>query len=393
MERLSQSPVDAAFVQNPYRFYARALHLGDLAFWEDYGMPVAFSHRAVSAILGDRRFGRPAPGPAEMAGRSHLSDFYRIEANSMLEAEPPRHTRLRKAVSQAFTPGRVQALSLAASGIADEFVGRIPSEGSHDIIAELAQPFPVAVMTRLLGVDRDLAPQLLDWSRAMVAFHQARRDRTIEDSANTAAKEFADFIGTELRERRRQPRDDLLSALARATADVTMNEDEAIATAVLLMNAGQEATAHLLGNAIHVLLANNIPREALLPSAIGATIDEILRFVPPLHLITRHAYEDVEVFGQSIARGTRIGLCLAAADRDPAVWEVPDTFDPTRPPHTHLSFGGGIHYCIGAALARLELQIALPVLFARCKTLRLAGASRIADTYHFHGFERLMVSC
>jgi len=169
------------------------------------------------------------------------------------------------------------------------------------------------------------------------------------------------------------------------------SRDELIATCILLLNAGHEATVHSLGNGVKTLLESGTSPDALSPDTIDMTVEEILRFDPPLHIFTRYAYEDVEVFGHQFARGDQVALMLGAANRDPDVWTDPDKFDPTRSIQANTSFGGGLHFCVGAPLARLEMRIALPVLFDRCPGLRLAESPEFANTYHFHGLTRLLV--
>ncbi len=250
------------------------------------------------------------------------------------------------------------------------------------------------MIARLLGVPVSMSDQLLGWSNAMVAMYQARRTDEIERAANTAAADFAAFIGDYIDLRRKRPGKGLITALIAAEEDgQTLSRDELIATCILLLNAGHEATVHTIGNSVCTILQSGMDRDALRPAFIEATVEELLRFDPPLHLFTRYIYEDVELFGQTFQRGDRIGCLLASANRDPAVWPDADIFDPTRPANPHLSLGAGTHFCVGAPLARLELQIVLPLLFARCPDLTLAEQPRYANLYHFHGLERLMVEC
>ena len=167
-----------------------------------------------------------------------------------------------------------------------------------------------------------------------------------------------------------------------------LTTDELISTCILLLNAGHEATVHTIGNGVKALLESGT-QAALAPDAIDGTVEEILRFDPPLHLFTRYAYEPVEVMGHLIPPGTQVGCLLAAAGRDPDTYTDPHRFDPTRPAKPHLAFGAGLHFCVGAPLARLELQVALPILFARLPGLTLAEPPEYRDIYHFHGLSRL----
>ncbi|MBI1418436.1 MAG: cytochrome P450 [Limimaricola sp.] len=387
MLTLSQSPTDPAFVQDPYPFYDRARAGGDLFFWDDYGMPCATSHRAVSALLRDRRLGREAPPDIVPAIPPHLAPFYAVEAHSMLELEPPRHTRLRALVLRAFTSRRIVALGPEITRLAHDLIDRFPQGGPFDLLDAFARPLPVIIICRLLGVPEDRADDLLAWSNAMVGMYQARRTRAEEEAAVAATQAFTAFITGYIAEKRRAPGDDLITQLIAAEeAGEKLTTDELITTCILLLNAGHEATVHTLGNGVATLL-----REGF--TAIDeAVVEEVIRHDPPLHMFTRWVYEDVTLFGHDFKRGDQVACLLAAANRDPAAYPDPARFDPARKGPQNTSFGGGIHFCVGAPLARLEITLALQALFARCPDLQLAEAPRYANVYHFHGLERLMVT-
>lgn len=391
MQTLAQSPTDPAFVQDPYPFYDRARAAGPIFHWAEYGMPAAVSHAAVNAILRDRRMGRADPNPAPVP--DHLVPFYAIEAHSMLELEPPRHTRLRGLVLRAFTQRRIAALAPEIAALSHTLIDGLPGEGAFDLLPGFASRLPVIIIARLLGVPEAMADALLGWSHAMVGMYQAGRSRADEDRAAAAAAEFADFLRAHIEARRSRPADDLLTHLIAAEEDgARLSPDEMIATCILLLNAGHEATVHTLGNGIKAMIEARIPPAALAPDRIERTVEEVLRFDAPLHLFTRFVYEDVEVMGHVLPAGSRVACLLGAANRDPRAFDAPHRFDPDRAGPAHVSFGAGLHFCIGAPLARLELQVALPVLWSRLPGLRLADRPRYADIYHFHGLERLMVS-
>ncbi|MFN3952862.1 MAG: cytochrome P450 [Pararhodobacter sp.] len=391
MHRIRQSPTDPAFVQNPYPFYDRARALGSIVFWEDYGMPCALSHAAVNAIMRDRRFGREIPPERRQPIAEHTAPFYAIEAHSMLELEPPRHTRLRGLVLRAFTSRRIAALEPEIAALAHELIDRFPA-GRFDLLAHFAQVIPVVVIARLLGVPEGMKDQLLDWSHAMVSMYHAGRTRATEERAGRASAEFADFMRAYVDERRARPGDDLITHLIAAEEEgEKLSTDELITTCILLLNAGHEATVHGIGNGVKTLLEAGGPQDWLAPGQVAATVEELLRYDPPLHMFTRHAYETVEVLGQVFQPGDEVACLLAAAARDAQVWAEPHRFDPRRPAKPHLAFGVGLHFCVGAPLARLEMAAALPILFERCPGLRLAAPPRYSDSYHFHGLDALMV--
>jgi len=385
MQRLSQPLSDPDFVQNPYPFYDRARAAGDLVFWEEFDGICAVSHVAVSTLLKDRRFGREVPQEFRPHIPKHLAPFYDVEAHSMLEANPPRHTRLRGLVMRAFTSRRIAALGPEIEQLCHQLIDAFP-KGEFDLLEAYARTIPVVIIARLLGVPEDRADDLLRWSNAMVAMYTAGRTRQIEDQAVTATEEFVAFLRGYVDAKRASPADDLLSHLISAEQDgATLSTDELISTCILLLNAGHEATVHTLGNAVKTLLERDIRQ------ADTATVEEALRFDPPLHMFQRWATEDVELFGQSFKRGDEVKCLLGAANRDPLAYPDPNTFTPIRNGPVNVAFGGGIHFCVGAPLARLELQIALQILFDRCPTLTIAAPPRYADVYHFHGLEQLMV--
>jgi len=387
MEPLCQSPTEPGFVQDPYPFYARARAAGPLVFWTDYDMPVATTHEAVNMLLRDRRFGREPVAPREVP--DHLAPFYAVEAHSMLELEPPRHTRLRSLVLRAFTTRRIKALAPEIQALTHQLIDAFPEDG-FDLLDAFCRPIPVIVIARLLGVPETMAPELLRWSNAMVMMYQAGRSRAQEDTAVGATIEFVAFMRDYIDRRRSEPRDDLISALIAAEeAGDRLSTDEMITTCILLLNAGHEATVHTLGNGVKLCLETG-ERPTADPAPL---IEEILRYDPPLHMFTRTAYEDITLFGHDFKRGDQVGLLLASANRDAAAYPDPDRFDPTRPTKpANTAFGAGLHFCIGAPLARLELQLALPILFSVHPDLKLTEAPRYADIYHFHGLDRLMVA-
>lgn len=389
MKRLSQSPTDPEFIQTPYAFYDRARAEGDLFFWTDYDLPMAVSFRAVNALLRDRRFGREPVKPRQFP--QHLAPFYAVEAHSMLELEAPRHTRLRKLVLRAFTSRRIASLGPEIDALSHNLIDAFP-EGQFDLLPAFATRIPVIIICRLLGVPEERADDLLRWSNAMVSMYQARRTRAIEDAAVSATEEFVTFMRSYVEERRTDPRNDLITELIQAEEEgEKLSTDELITTCILLLNAGHEATVHAMAIAVKTLLEQRTPSRALSPDAIDATIEETLRFDPPLHMFTRHVYEDTTLYGHDFKRGDEIGLLLGAANRDPDMWDAPHDFDPTRPIKQNTAFGAGAHFCIGAPLARLELKHALPILFERCPNLTIAAPPKYGNVYHFHGLEALMV--
>ncbi|WP_308860984.1 cytochrome P450 [Oceanibium sediminis] len=385
---LHQSPRDPEFVQSPYGFYARARAAGPLVYWEDYAMPCATSHTLVSSLLRDRRFGREVPEHKRPAVPEHLKPFYAIEEHSLLEQEPPSHTRLRRLVLRAFTSRRIMGLRPEIEALCHQLIDRFDGP-EVDLIPTFAEALPVIVIARLIGVPEERAPDLLRWSHDMVAMYQARRDHGVELAAGQAAADFTAYLQELIAERRKAPADDLLSELI-AARDGTeqLSDAEMIATTVLLLNAGHEATVHTIGNGVRLLLQSGVSADGLDPDLLT---EEILRIDPPLHMFTRYATEDVEVEGHLFRTGDEVALLLASANHDESAFDAPERFNPGRLRNPHVSFGAGVHFCVGAPLARAEAQLALPILFRRHPKLALAGPALFADRYHFHGLESLPV--
>jgi len=392
MIHLSQSPRDDAFVQNPYPFYAEARRQAGAVFhWQDYGFACLLNYNDVAAVLRDRRFGREIPAERQMTPPAHQAPFWAVEEHSMLQLEPPRHTRLRNLVLRAFTSRRVASLEPEIAALSHELIDALPGK-PFDLIPDFAEKLPVIVIARLLGVPEDRADYLLRWSHAMVMMYQAGHCHADELAAAAAAGAFSEFLTDYINHRRARPADDLITHLIAAEEDgEKLTTPELISTCILLLNAGHEATVHTIGNGVKALLESDAPHSVLAPAAIDTTVEEIARFDPPLHLFTRFCYEPVTVAGHLFQPGDEVGLLLAAANRDPARWQTPDTFDPTRPIQTNTSFGAGVHFCIGAPLARLELRIALPILFSRLPGLHIAEQPAFAPIYHFHGLKSLML--
>lgn len=386
-------PVDPEFYNDPYPAYHAIRAETPVFTWEQYGHWCFARHEDVNALLRDRRFGRQI---LHVASREelgwpetpqHLKPFYDLESHSLLELEPPVHTRLRGLVNRSFLSRQVERLRPQITSLSNGLIDRFEGRGEAELLSEFATPIPVIIICGLLGVPADMAQQLLAWSHEMVSMYMARRDRAVEDRAVKATLEFSAFMRDYIGRRRKESGQDLLSELIRAEEQGSkLSEDELVTTAILLLNAGHEATVHALGNSIKCLLEQDIRH------GIGeGHVEECLRYDAPLHLFTRYALEDLEYAEIRMRKGETVGLMLGAANRDPTRFPEPDRFIPERDPNPQVSFGAGIHFCIGAPLARLEMQIALPLLFQRLPDLALAEAPKYRNAYHFRGLESLRV--
>ncbi len=381
-------------MQNPYRFYETARANGEqLFYWEEFGLPCTVSYAANWAILKDRRFGRETPKGCEPDKPAHQAGFWAVEDHSLLELEPPRHTRLRGLVLRAFTSRRIAGLAPEIAALCHQLIDAMPGE-DFDLLPHFAQKLPVIIIARLLGIPENRADDLLAWSHDMVGMYQAGRSHEMELSAARAASEFSDFMRDYIDYRRQRPADDLITHLIAAEEDgQKLSASELISTCILLLNAGHEATVHSIGNGVAAMLQTGLNRDWLTAGNIDKTIEEIIRYDPPVHMFQRWAYEDIEVGSQTVRKGEKVACILAGANRDPSRWGDAETFDPTRPIQTNVGFGAGVHFCIGAPLARLEMRTALPILFDRLPGLKLTEQPRYGQTYHFHGLEALQVRC
>jgi unspecific monooxygenase len=394
-------PRDPAFFQNPYAFYD-ALHASNPAFyWEEYGHWCFAGFKDVSALLRDKRFGRQILHVAtrEELGlpepKAHTAHFDLTEKYSLLTLEPPAHTRLRTLVNRAFVSRHVEQLRPRIVRLANEMIDGFEGQDSVDLIKAFAAPIPAIVIAEMLGLPAEMAPQLLNWSNRMVAMYMFGVSHETELDANQASQDFMDFVGDAIKERRRQPREDLLSHMLTSDRDGdVLSDDEVMSTAILLLNAGHEATVHTTGNGVKSILESGIDPVTLFatPEQTEATVEECLRFDAPLHMFTRYALSDLDYEGLHLRKGDVIGLMLGAANRDPQRFTNANSFDPFRTDGANVSFGAGIHFCIGAPLARIELQVAFSELFKRLPKLRIAEAPRYNNVYHFHGLEKLVVS-
>ncbi len=384
-------PSDPAFIHDPYPAFAELRARGEVHHVAALGLTVAVSHRACSALLRDRRLGRlwEDAQPAERFGGFNL-----MHRNSLLEREPPSHARLRRLVAGAFGRGHTERLrpwiKELADRLVDELAGRIAVERRGELIETVAAPLPVEVIAELLDVPAGLRPELRPWSNAIVKMYEYGLD----DAGRRAAEEAAAAFVSSLRElaarRRRQPGDDLVSDLL--TAGLT--EDELVGTAALLLMAGHEATVNAVGNGTLALLRHPGEWERLSSGSVPlvAAVEELIRFDSPLQLFERAATTDLELGGRPIAAGEKVAALLGAAARDPAVFAEPDRLDLARQPNPHLGFGAGIHYCLGAPLARVEVAAVLDALRTRLPHLALAGQPVRRPEFVIRGLRELWVT-
>lgn len=390
---------DPAFVADPYPVLAQARGLAPIVWHEGLGMWVTTTHAAANDVLRDRRLGRIFR-PRAASDDDPWTVFDWLHADSILDSEPPKHTRLRRLVAGAFNRGHIERLRPRVEEIADELLtgaaARIES-GRFDVIEAYAEPLPVLVICELLGVPASDWKRLRDWSQAIVRMYEVAPSVEAQQEAQRACGEFASYVEALAAERVERPGDDLLTALVeeRDGGD-RLSRRELVATVVLLLNAGHEASVNGFGNGLASLLADPAQLEVVLGSldddaAVARLVEEMLRHDSPLHLFERTATTDVELQGVTIREGQKVAALLGAANRDPAVFADPDRFDAAREPNAHLAFGAGIHFCLGAPLARMELQISVRALLRRLGAVRVVE-SRRRPTFVLRGYEKLVLA-
>ena len=335
---------------------------------------------------------------AAPADRESLPPFQRLDAYSFFDQEPPNHTRLRGLVAQVFTPRRVEALRPQVESDAGDLLAAALRRGRFDLVEDYAAPLPVAVIADLLGIPPADRGRLRPWSAAIVAMYELRHTPAQEQAAGQAAGEFWDYLDWLANARRREPQDDLISALAAAMDAETgarLSQEELIAACILLLNAGHEATVNAFGNGMLALFQDWRARERLAadasPTNLRRAVEEMLRYNTPLQLFRRWVYADCDYAGQRLQAGQQVALFLGSANRDPERFERPDEFDITRSDNPHLAFGAGIHYCLGAPLARLELEIALGALLRLAPKLRLDGDPVRKPSFVIRGYQSIPV--
>jgi cytochrome P450 len=384
-------PRDPEFLADPYAEFARLREQGEVHRHDELGLAIAVSHSAASAVLRHRGLGRiwSDAQPAEQ-----FVSFNLLHRNSLLENEPPVHTRLRSSISAAFTRGHVERLrptvDKLARNLVDGLVARIAEDGEADLLDHIAQPLPVAVIAELLDIAEADRSRLVPWSNTIVKMYEYGLPEERRHAAEIAATEFSDYLREIAASRREQPGEDLVSDLLRAE----LTEDEVVATAVLLLMAGHEATVNVIGNGVWALLRHPSQWQRLLedPALVDAAADEMIRYDAPLQMFERTATEDVEIAGFRVAKGEKIAALLGAAARDPQVFTEPDRFDVGRTPNPHLGFGAGIHYCIGAPLARIEIAAAVRALVEKTPNLRTIRKPERKPEFAIRGLRNFPVS-
>lgn len=358
---------------DPYPLYHQ-LRSSDPVHWDpSLGSWVLTRYADVASALQDARLSAQR---VAWTGEPH-EPLSRALSKQMLFLDPPDHTRLRRLVHKSFTPRMVESMRPRIEQRVNELLDAAQNAGRMDVIHDLASPLPITVIAEMLGVPVEERRQLKNWSNdfaALIGTLSLTEDRVLQARQSTMM--MTDYLSEVVRERRQSPRDDLLSALIAAEEQGdALSAEELVLNSVLLLVAGHETTTNLIGNGLLALLRHPEERRRLLeePALIGSAVEELLRYDSPVQFTDRIARESLEIGGQRIEPGQTVTMVLAAANRDPAQFPEPDRLDLGRRENRHVAFGHGIHFCLGAALARLEGQIGIQTLLSRFPGLRLGS--------------------
>lgn len=373
------APNDPAFLEDPYPFYEMGRQLSPL-YLAGPNMWLIFGYEHISAILKDSTGWssdtrqRPLPTPAELAALIEQNggslDDYQM---SMLGEDPPRHTRLRSLVSQAFTPRMIEQLKPRIRQVADELLDPVIPTGRMDLVETLSYPLPVIMISEILGIPAEDREMFKEWSDEVVADLGVGIEGETQSNVRPETIEAMRAYFERMAEiRRKDPKDDLLSRLLEAETDgEKLSFGELLQMLILLLVAGNETTTNLISNAVIEFMEHPDQLQRVLdaPEMLPTAIEEVLRYHSPVQATVRRATRPAQIGGKTIEEDQVAVVWLAAANRDPAIFPDPGVFDVGRTPNRHLSFGMGIHFCLGAPLARLEARIALETLLARARDI------------------------
>lgn len=397
------NPLSPEFQANPYPYYEMLRGYAPVLFWEPWGLWFLSRYDDNVAALKDARLGREILKvltreelgfPAEPDER--VRPLVEMQREWMLLKDPPDHTRLRTLVHKAFTPRMVERLRERTQAITDALIDRALADGGVDLIRGFALPLPVTVIAEMLGIPASDHATFQGWSRNLAGTLELTESQDVYERGAAATVEFSAYIRQLIAERRKTPSEDLISALVAAEAEGDqLSEDEMVAMCILLLVAGHETTVNLIGNGMLALLRQPEQWAKLKadPALVRSAVEEVLRYDSPVQMTARWVMEDMEFAGQTMRKGQQVATLLGAANRDPSRFPNPGELDITREPNPHIAFGNGIHFCLGAPLARMEGQIAIATLARRLPNLQLASDNPpYRETYVLRGLAALPVT-
>jgi len=387
---------DPAFVADPYAGLKELRSFSKPVWHEGLGIFLAACHTDANDVFRNKSLGRIF---VDKQPEFEWDTFNWLHSDSILDSEPPKHTRLRGLVAKAFNRNKIESMRPAIERITTELLDaidiKIKSGQSFDLIADYAEPLPVKIIADLLGFPTSDEHLLRPWSQAIVKMYEVNPSEQYQIEAKKAASEFAEYVRGLAELRKKNPGSDLITDLAIVEENgEKLNMQELIATCILLLNAGHEASVNAFGNGMVELLRRPDQMALLRQNPRGHTdtaVEEFMRFDAPLQLFERTATKDTELGGVEIAAGQKIAALIGSANRDEGIFERADEMDVTRDPNPHIGFGAGIHFCLGAPLARLEMSVSLPALWEKYPNMSLAKEPVRRPTFVLRGYESVAI--
>ena len=385
------------FVADPYEQLKELREFGKPVWHEGMQIFLAARHSDANDVFRNKSLGRIF---TDKSPEFEWETFNWLHSDSILDSEPPKHTRLRSLVAKAFNRNKIEGMRPAVERITQQLLDaideKVKSGESFDLIADYAEPLPVKIIADLLGFPESEEHLLRPWSQSIVKMYEVNPSEQYQVEAKKAAGEFAEYVRNLAEHRKTNPGQDLITDLAMVEENgEKLNSHELVATCVLLLNAGHEASVNAFGNGMVAALERPDQAELLRKNSRAITetaLEEFMRFDAPLHLFERTATIDTELGGVKIEKGQKIAALIGSANRDSAVFERADEMDLTRDPNPHIGFGAGIHFCLGAPLARLEMSVSLPALWEKYPNMQLDGNPVRRPTFVLRGYESVSIS-
>jgi len=385
------------FVADPYEQLKELREFGKPVWHEGMQIFLAARHSDANDVFRNKSLGRIF---TDKSPAFEWETFNWLHSDSILDSEPPKHTRLRSLVAKAFNRNKIEGMRPAVERITQQLLDaideKVKSGESFDLIADYAEPLPVKIIADLLGFPESEEHLLRPWSQSIVKMYEVNPSEQYQIEAKKAAGEFAEYVRNLAEHRKTNPGQDLITDLAMVEENgEKLNSHELVATCVLLLNAGHEASVNAFGNGMVAALERPDQAELLRKNSRAITdtaLEEFMRFDAPLHLFERTATVDTELGGVKIEKGQKIAALIGSANRDSAVFERADEMDLTRDPNPHIGFGAGIHFCLGAPLARLEMSVSLPALWEKYPNMQLDGNPVRRPTFVLRGYESVSIS-
>ena len=385
------------FVADPYEQLKALREIGKPVWHEGMQIFLAARHSDANDVFRNKSLGRIF---TDKSPEFEWETFNWLHSDSILDSEPPKHTRLRSLVAKAFNRNKIEGMRPAVERITQQLLDaideKVKSGENFDLIADYAEPLPVKIIADLLGFPESEEHLLRPWSQSIVKMYEVNPSQQYQIEAKKAAGEFAEYVRNLAEHRKTNPGQDLITDLAMVEENgEKLNSHELVATCVLLLNAGHEASVNAFGNGMVAALQRPDQAELLRKNSRAITetaLEEFMRFDAPLHLFERTATVDTELGGVKIEKGQKIAALIGSANRDSSVFERADEMDLTRDPNPHIGFGAGIHFCLGAPLARLEMSVSLPALWEKYPNMQLAGTPVRRPTFVLRGYESVSIS-